>query len=68
MSKPCLLSLCAELEAVSMFFFPIWSLLPQFHSERDVWHGPALLLMEELAIVGQVKWVRSLRKDLAVLT
>lgn len=50
-----------------MFFFPIWSSLPQFHSEWDAWHSLAQLPLEVLATVGQVRQVMSLGKDLALL-
>lgn len=68
MGKPYLLSLGAEEGAVSMVFFPIWPLLPQFHGKWDAWHSPAQVPLEVLAAVGKVKWVRTLRIDLALLT
>lgn len=56
MDKPCLLSLCAAARAVCVLFLPVW----------DAWHTPSQLLLEVLSTVGQVKGVRSLRKDLVL--
>lgn len=57
MGKPCLLSLYAEAGAVSVLFFPIWFLLPQFCGGWDAWHSPAQLLLEVLATRAQMKCV-----------